>query len=47
MSSATPTSGTSPVRRLSLAGVLRLRRPSEIWFKPALSVGRRRRPYRI
>ncbi|MEU5142842.1 FUSC family protein [Streptomyces sp. NPDC021139] len=37
MSSATPTSGTSPVRRLSLAGVLRLRRPSEIWFKPALS----------
>ncbi|MFG3131502.1 FUSC family protein [Streptomyces tendae] len=37
MSSATPTPGTSPVRRLSLAGVLRLRRPSEIWFKPALS----------
>ncbi|MET9356939.1 FUSC family protein [Streptomyces sp. NPDC006617] len=37
MSSATPTSGTSPARRLSLAGVLRLRRPSEIWFKPALS----------
>ncbi|MGW0009345.1 FUSC family protein [Streptomyces tendae] len=37
MSSASPTSGTSPVRRLSLAGVLRLRRPSEIWFKPALS----------
>ncbi|MGV9908161.1 FUSC family protein [Streptomyces tendae] len=37
MSSATPTSGTSPVRRLSLTGVLRLRRPSEIWFKPALS----------
>ncbi|MEU9518806.1 FUSC family protein [Streptomyces sp. NPDC048224] len=37
MSSATPTPGTPPVRRLSLAGVLRLRRPSEIWFKPALS----------
>ncbi|MFF4472638.1 FUSC family protein [Streptomyces sp. NPDC001599] len=37
MSSAPPTSGTSPARRLSLAGVLRLRRPSEIWFKPALS----------
>ncbi|WP_162495107.1 MULTISPECIES: FUSC family protein [unclassified Streptomyces] len=37
MSSATPTAGTSPARRLSLAGVLRLRRPSEIWFKPALS----------
>ncbi|WP_031034016.1 FUSC family protein [Streptomyces sp. NRRL F-5650] len=37
MSSATPTPATSPVRRLSLAGVLRLRRPSEIWFKPALS----------
>ncbi|MFH8444386.1 FUSC family protein [Streptomyces sp. NPDC018026] len=37
MSSATPTSGTSPAPRLSLAGVLRLRRPSEIWFKPALS----------
>ncbi|MFD6188390.1 FUSC family protein [Streptomyces sp. NPDC060275] len=37
MSSATPTSGTSTARRLSLAGVLRLRRPSEIWFKPALS----------
>lgn len=37
MSSATPTSGTSPARRLSLAGVLRLRRPSDIWFKPALS----------
>ncbi|AQS70974.1 FUSC family protein [Streptomyces pactum] len=37
MSSATPTSGTSSGRRLSLTGVLRLRRPSEIWFKPALS----------
>ncbi|GGW43184.1 FUSC family protein [Streptomyces lucensis JCM 4490] len=31
MSSATP-------RRLPLAGVLRLGRPSDIWFKPALSV---------
>ncbi|MET8572584.1 FUSC family protein [Streptomyces sp. NPDC004783] len=37
MSSATPTPGTPLRRRLSLAGVLRLRRPSEIWFKPALS----------
>ncbi|MFH9812414.1 FUSC family protein [Streptomyces olivaceus] len=37
MSSTNPTSGTSLGRRLSLAGVLRLRRPSEIWFKPALS----------
>ncbi|MFE0673110.1 FUSC family protein [Streptomyces sp. NPDC058867] len=32
MSSATPS------RRLPLAGALRLGRPSEIWFKPALSV---------
>ncbi|WP_271208606.1 FUSC family protein [Streptomyces poonensis] len=30
--------GTSPVRRLRLSGVLRLGRPSAIWFKPALSV---------
>ncbi|MCZ9355534.1 FUSC family protein [Streptomyces mutabilis] len=37
MSSATPTPGTSLGRRLSLTGVLRLRRPSDIWFKPALS----------
>ncbi|MEU3898522.1 FUSC family protein [Streptomyces sp. NPDC029519] len=37
MSSATPTPGSSLGRRLSLTGVLRLRRPSEIWFKPALS----------
>ncbi|MFE0819775.1 FUSC family protein [Streptomyces sp. NPDC058794] len=37
MSSATPTTGISLGRRLSLTGVLRLRRPSEIWFKPALS----------
>ncbi|MEU1055559.1 FUSC family protein [Streptomyces sp. NPDC005876] len=34
MSSATPTLR----RRLSLAGALRPRRPSDIWFKPALSV---------
>lgn len=34
MSTATP---TTP-RRLPLAGVLRLGRPSEIWFKPACSV---------
>ncbi|MCK8437417.1 FUSC family protein [Streptomyces sp. D2-8] len=38
MSSAPPTSATPPARRLPLAGVLRLGRPSEIWFKPALSV---------
>ncbi|MEV5547318.1 FUSC family protein [Streptomyces sp. NPDC052309] len=38
MSSASPTSGTPLGRHLPLAGVLRLRRPSEIWFKPALSV---------
>ncbi|MEU4052710.1 FUSC family protein [Streptomyces olivaceus] len=37
MSSTNPTSGTSLGRPLSLAGVLRLGRPSEIWFKPALS----------
>ncbi|MPY33720.1 FUSC family protein [Streptomyces adustus] len=35
MSSATPT--TPRARRLPLAGVLRLGRPSDIWFKPALS----------
>lgn len=29
---------SSGVRRLPLAGVLRLGRPSDIWFKPALSV---------
>ncbi|MER6085403.1 FUSC family protein, partial [Streptomyces sp. NPDC001833] len=34
MSTATPTT----TRRLPLAGVLRLGRPSEIWFKPACSV---------
>ncbi|MFD3587834.1 FUSC family protein [Streptomyces sp. NPDC058683] len=33
MSTATPT-----IRRLPLAGALRLGRPSDIWFKPALSV---------
>jgi hypothetical protein len=38
MSSATPFAGTPRVRRLPLAGVLRLGRPSDIWFKPALSV---------
>ncbi|MGW2823801.1 FUSC family protein [Streptomyces sp. NPDC001443] len=37
MSSATPTPVTPRVRRLPLAGVLRLGRPSDIWFKPALS----------
>jgi uncharacterized membrane protein YccC len=29
---------TPPLRRLPLTGVLRLGRPSDIWFKPALSV---------
>ncbi|CAL9591633.1 hypothetical protein SUDANB6_05271 [Streptomyces sp. enrichment culture] len=39
MSSATPTSATPPGRRrLSPAGALRPGRPSDIWFKPALSV---------
>ncbi|CAL9355933.1 hypothetical protein SUDANB58_00557 [Streptomyces sp. enrichment culture] len=39
MSSATPTSATPPGRRrLPLAGALRPGRPSDIWFKPALSV---------
>ncbi|MER5834214.1 FUSC family protein [Streptomyces sp. NPDC002130] len=38
MSSASPTPVTPPARRLPLAGVLRLGRPSDIWFKPALSV---------
>ncbi|MFG2343408.1 FUSC family protein [Streptomyces phaeochromogenes] len=36
MSSAAPT--PTPARRLPLAGVLRVGRPSDIWFKPALSV---------
>ncbi|WP_181387489.1 FUSC family protein [Streptomyces sp. Act143] len=38
MSSATPAPAPSRIRRLPLAGVLRLGRPSDIWFKPALSV---------
>ncbi|WP_371673142.1 FUSC family protein [Streptomyces sp. NBC_00289] len=38
MSSAPPAPGTPPARRLPLAGVLRLGRPSDIWYKPALSV---------
>ncbi|WP_328498088.1 FUSC family protein [Streptomyces sp. NBC_00414] len=38
MSSARPRHRATPVRRLPLAGVLRLNRPSDIWFKPALSV---------
>ncbi|WP_030893939.1 MULTISPECIES: FUSC family protein [unclassified Streptomyces] len=38
MSCATPTPPSPPVRRLPLAGVLRAGRPSDIWFKPALSV---------
>ncbi|MCT9082140.1 FUSC family protein [Streptomyces fulvoviolaceus] len=38
MSSAPPTSDTPLRRRLPLTGVLRVGRPSDIWFKPALSV---------
>ncbi|MFD6287819.1 FUSC family protein [Streptomyces sp. NPDC060205] len=38
MSSVRPRHRAAPVRRLPLAGVLRLNRPSDIWFKPALSV---------
>ncbi|MFI8219106.1 FUSC family protein [Streptomyces sp. NPDC085932] len=38
MSSVPPTPASPPARRLPLAGVLRLGRPSDIWFKPALSV---------
>ncbi|GGW28354.1 FUSC family protein [Streptomyces griseoloalbus] len=42
MSSATPPPTppptVGPTRRLPLAGALRLGRPSDIWFKPALSV---------
>ncbi|MFF9809173.1 FUSC family protein [Streptomyces coeruleorubidus] len=38
MSSATPAPASPPARRLPLAGVLRVGRPSDIWFKPALSV---------
>ncbi|MDQ1043281.1 FUSC family protein [Streptomyces sp. V4I2] len=38
MSRAAPTPVAPPARRLPLAGVLRLGRPSDIWFKPALSV---------
>jgi uncharacterized membrane protein YccC len=38
MSSVPPTPASRPARRLPLSGVLRLGRPSDIWFKPALSV---------
>ncbi|MFF5498473.1 FUSC family protein [Streptomyces aquilus] len=38
MSRAQPAATPSRRRRLPLAGVLRLGRPSDIWFKPALSV---------
>ncbi|WP_309060989.1 FUSC family protein [Streptomyces sp.] len=38
MSSASPTPAVPPARRLPVAGALRLGRPSDIWFKPALSV---------
>ncbi|MFD0307917.1 FUSC family protein [Streptomyces sp. NPDC127119] len=38
MSSVRRRHRATPVRRLPLAGVLRLNRPSDIWFKPALSV---------
>ncbi|MBQ0826208.1 FUSC family protein [Streptomyces tagetis] len=40
MTSTAPESATRqpPVRRLPLSGVLRVNRPSDIWFKPATSV---------
>ncbi|MFC8347192.1 FUSC family protein [Streptomyces sp. NPDC057280] len=38
MSSTQPAPAQPRLRRLPLAGVLRLGRPSDIWFKPALSV---------
>ncbi|CAM5658821.1 hypothetical protein STAFG_2714 [Streptomyces afghaniensis 772] len=38
MSGATPAPVSPPARRLPLAGVLRVGSPSDIWFKPALSV---------
>ncbi|WP_445525911.1 FUSC family protein [Streptomyces cyslabdanicus] len=38
MSSVPPTPLSRVARRLPLTGVLRLGRPSDIWFKPALSV---------
>ncbi|MFD7462477.1 MULTISPECIES: FUSC family protein [unclassified Streptomyces] len=38
MSSARPAPTTPRPRRLPLTGALRLGRPSDIWFKPALSV---------
>ncbi|MGW1751273.1 FUSC family protein, partial [Streptomyces sp. NPDC002092] len=38
MSRAIPTPATPRVRLLPLAGVLRVGRPADIWFKPALSV---------
>ncbi|MFF4763084.1 FUSC family protein [Streptomyces sp. NPDC001292] len=38
MSSVPPTSLSRIARHLPLTGVLRLGRPSDIWFKPALSV---------
>ncbi|MFJ4712467.1 FUSC family protein [Streptomyces sp. NPDC088785] len=38
MSNAVPATRQPPVRRLPLAGVLRVGRPSDIWFKPATSV---------
>ncbi|WP_428934015.1 FUSC family protein [Streptomyces sp. ACT015] len=37
MSTPTPAPGPARARRLPLAGVLRPGRPSDIWFKPALS----------
>src|SRR5215212_5198079 len=35
---SSPPAGPPLVRRLPLTGVLRVGRPSDIWFKPALSV---------
>ncbi|WP_353941878.1 FUSC family protein [Streptomyces sp. HUAS MG91] len=38
MSNAASATRQPPVRRLPLTGVLRINRPSDIWFKPATSV---------
>ncbi|WNE94265.1 FUSC family protein [Streptomyces luomodiensis] len=38
MSTTEPATRQPPIRRLPLSGVLRVNRPSDIWFKPATSV---------
>jgi hypothetical protein len=38
MNRVTPTPAAPRIRRLPLAGVLRVGRPADLWFKPALSV---------